>query len=55
MAVLNHGHLLDTIGVMFDLEVHFSFGAPVFAMLIMNLIYCEKSVFEDLNILVIAV
>ena len=55
MDVLQHGHLLETVGVVLDLEVNFSFCAPVFAMSIMNFIYHEKSVFEDLKILVIAV
>ena len=52
MAVLQHGHLLETVGVVLDLEVNFSFWVSVFAMLIMNLIYHEKYVFNDLNILV---
>ena len=55
MAVLQHGIFLDKVGVVIDLEVIFSFWAPVFAMSIMNLIYCEKSVFEALNTVVIAV
>jgi hypothetical protein len=38
MAVLQHGHLLETVVVVLDLEVTFSFCAPVFAMSIMNLI-----------------
>ena len=55
MAVLQYGHLLDTVGVVLDLEVNSSFWAPVFAMSIMNLIYRENSVFEDLNTAVISV
>ena len=55
MAVLQHGHLLETVGVVLDLEVNFYLCAPVFAMSIMNLIYREKSIFEDLNDVVIAV
>ena len=55
MAVLQHGHLLDTVGVVLDLEVNISFWEPVFSMSIMNLIYREKSVFEALNTVVIAV
>jgi hypothetical protein len=38
MAVLQHGHLFETVGLVLDLEVNFSFCAPVFAMSIMNLI-----------------
>ena len=50
MVVLQHGHLLYMVGVLLDLEVHFSFCAPVFSMSILNLIYREKSVFDDLNV-----
>ena len=49
------GFFLDMVGVILDLEVHFSFWVPVFAMPIMNLVYWEKSVFKDLKILVIEV
>ena len=52
MDVLQHGHLLDKVGVVLDLEVIFSFWTSV-SMLIMNLIYREKSVFEDKNTVVI--
>ena len=38
MAVLQHGHLFETVGAVPDLDVHFSFCAPVFAMSIINLI-----------------
>ena len=55
MAVLHHGYVLETVGMVLDLEDTFSFCAPVFAISIMNLIYREKSVFDDLKILVIAV
>ena len=37
MAVLQHGHLLETVGAVLDLDVNFSFCALVFAMSIMNL------------------
>ena len=37
MAVLQHGHLFEMVGAVLDLDVIFSFCAPVFAMSIMNL------------------
>ena len=37
-AVFQHGHLLETVGMVLDLEVKFSFCAPVFDMSIINLI-----------------
>ena len=37
MAVLQHGQLLETVGASLDLDVKFSFCAPVFAMSIINL------------------
>ena len=55
MAVLQHGHLLDTVGVVLDLVANCPFWAPVSAMSIMNLIYREKSVFKALNNVVIVV
>ena len=55
MDVLQHGHFLETVGVVLDLEVNFSFCARVFSMSIINFICHEKSVFNDLKILVIAV
>ena len=38
MDVLQHGHLLETVGIVLDLDVNFYFCAPVFAMSIINLI-----------------
>ena len=55
MAVFQHGHLLETVGVLLDLEVNLYVCAPVFAMSFMNLIYSEESFFDDLNVLVIEV
>ena len=55
MAVLQHGHLFETVGSVLDLDVNVSFYAPVFAMSIINLMSREKSVFDDLKVLVIAV
>ena len=37
MAVLQHGHLFEAVGAVLDLDVNFSFCAPVFAMSIINL------------------
>ena len=37
MAVLQQGQLLEAVGVVLDLDVNFSFCAPVFAMSIINL------------------
>ena len=36
MAVLHHGHLFETVGAVLDLDVNFSFCAPVFAMSIIH-------------------
>ena len=55
MDVLQHRHLLETVGMVLDLEVNVSFCAPMFTMSITNLIYREKSVWDDLNVLVRAV
>ena len=32
MAVLQHGHLFETVGAVLDFDVHVSFCAPVFAI-----------------------
>ena len=37
IVVLQHGHLFETVGAVLDLDVNFSFCAPVFVMSIMNL------------------
>ena len=37
MAVLQHGHLFETVGAVFDFDVIVSFCVPVFAMSIINL------------------
>ena len=37
IAVLQHGHLFETVGTVLDLDVSFSFCVPVFAMSIINL------------------